>query len=259
MFNTVPICVRYANGFADKGEMLAERLDLPVSSISVSVETPFYLFLNQSGLSLCQTGKKPPGPIQVDFLGGSAGHRRRYGGGKGQMIAKAVGLNKSPKLSVLDMTAGMGGDGFVLASLGATVLLQERSPVVFELLQDGLNRALLSDDDELRVIASRISLKHQDSTLAGEIQDPVDVVYLDPMFPEKTKSAKVKKEMLAFHDLVGADEDSDQLLNPAIELAKYRVVVKRPRKSPFLGDNPPTYQLEGKTCRYDIYVNAAIP
>ena len=90
------------------------------------------------------------------------------------------------------------------------------------------------------------------------IADP-DVIYLDPMFPVRSKSAQVKKEMRIFHQLVGADPDSDSLLDAALSQARYRVVVKRPRIAPALANTPPNYTLEGKSNRYDIYTLQKLP
>ncbi|MYM65059.1 class I SAM-dependent methyltransferase [Pseudomaricurvus sp. HS19] len=207
-------------------------------------------------LSLWSLGRKAPGPVRVEFAGGAADHRRKFGGGSGQMIAKAVGVKLSRPLTVLDATAGLGRDAFVLAGLGCQVLLQERQPVVAALLQDGLRRAGLSADPEVRGIIARMTLLQADSLAA---MPSADVVYLDPMFPERSKSASVKKEMALFHHLVGADSDADGLLERALQAARYRVVVKRPRKAPFLADCKPSYELSGKTSRYDIYVNARLP
>ncbi len=86
-----------------------------------------------------------------------------------------------------------------------------------------------------------------------------DVVYLDPMFPERQKSADVKKEMRAFHRLVGADADADDLLAPALAAARYRVVVKRPRKAPDLAGRPPSHRVEGKSSRFDVYALQKLP
>jgi 16S rRNA (guanine1516-N2)-methyltransferase len=79
------------------------------------------------------------------------------------------------------------------------------------------------------------------------------------MFPERAKSASVKKEMVAFHSLVGKDPDADGLLALALAAAKYRVVVKRPAKAPFLADAQPNYQLQGKSSRFDIYTIKKMP
>lgn len=58
-----------------------------------------------------------------------------------------------------------------------------------------------------------------------------------------------------FHELVGSDLDADALLPAALNVAKRRVVVKRPRIAPRLDGPNPSYVLEGKSNRYDIYVN----
>lgn len=195
--------------------------------------------------------------ISVDFSQGAARHRRNYGGGRGQSIAKAVGLDKGVSPSVLDATAGMGGDAFVLASLGCDVTLLERVSAVWLLLYDGLRRAReQNDDQQLSVIAQRMHLQEQDAFLYLQkaAAESVDVVYLDPMFPQrKKKSAQVKKEMQIFHSLVGDDADAEKLLEPALHAAKHRVVVKRPRIAPYLAEQAPSYSLEGKSSRFDIY------
>lgn len=194
-------------------------------------------------------------PVFVDFVGGKAGRRRKFGGGKGQDIAKAAGLNKGAKPHVLDGTGGLGRDAFVLASLGCTVTLIERSPVIAALLQDGIGRA--QGNLEVGSIASRMSLINDDSRSAMQgmvgAGKSYDVVYLDPMFPHKGKSAQVKKEMRIFQDLLSGDPDADELLAPAMELAEYRTVVKRPRLAPDLAGKEPTYRLAGKACRFDIH------
>lgn len=195
--------------------------------------------------------------VWVDFAGGAAAHRRKFGGGKGQMIAKAVGLKSGVLPSVYDLTAGLGGDAFVLASLGCQVTLLERNPVVHALLADGLCRARQyaeEQDEELLRIVKRMHLLAGNSVdWLREAESKPSVIYLDPMFPERRKSASVKKEMQAFHDLVGADDDADTLLNLALEVAEHRVVVKRPRIAPALGAREPMFTLEGKSSRFDIY------
>lgn len=228
-------------------------------------DTAFVLIVDGQGIALQQTGRKAPGPIRVEFTEGAVDHRRKFGGGKGQMIAKAVGIKAGVLPHVLDVTAGLGKDAFVLASLGCRVQLLERSPVVHALLADGLERANLiaaAQDHDLLNILQRMKLLALDSRdyLAGlaEAERP-DVIYLDPMFPEREKTADVKKEMRAFHQIVGKDEDAGDLLHSALRSARYRVVVKRPRKAPFLGGQAPSYQLEGKSSRYDIYALKKLP
>ncbi len=270
-----------------QAQALASSLGLPcrfdVEPEAIS-EWPFVLLVQERQLCLQQTGRKAPGPIVVDFVSGAVAHRRLYGGGKGQQIAKAVGLKAGVYPHVWDMTAGLGRDAFVLATQGCHVTLFERSPVVAQLLQSGLLNGRLSareQDLELWHILERMQLNPGDSRealalmgdeprgeelLGNELQGKSqragarpDVIYLDPMFPERSKSAQIKKEMKAFHWLVGSDPDADQLLPLALAAARYRVVVKRPKLAPFLAGQKPSHQLLGKSGRFDIYTLKKMP
>ena len=227
--------------------------------------SPFYsLQVDENGVSLIDSNLASHGPVKVDFVNGSIGHRRRYGGGNGQAIAKAVGVSGVFLPSILDLTAGLGTDGFILASLGCDVGLVERNPIIYCLLEDGIRRAIDSGstDEVLMEIIGRLNLTENESIdfLSKLSKDKrADVIYLDPMFPRRQKAAKVKKEMQAFQSIVGDDPDADALLIKAMNVARYRVVVKRPNHARFLGQLKPTYSLKGKSTRFDIYVNRAIP
>lgn len=223
-------------------------------------EYPVVLWLDDQGLSLQVTGRKAPGPVRAEFVSGKAGYRRDHGGGAGQMVAKAVGLQRASKPPhVLDATAGLGQDAYVLAGLGCEVTLLERSPVIHALLADGLARA--AEDPAAGPLIARMQLKSGDSIgwLQAQSGSVADVIYLDPMFPHREKSARVKKEMELFRPIVGADDDAPALLQIALERAAYRVVVKRPRKAPTIEGPAPSTQLEGKSSRYDIYALRALP
>jgi 16S rRNA (guanine1516-N2)-methyltransferase len=239
-----------------ESRLLAESLGLSFYSLVTPLkfvsDYEYLLLKTAEGIAVAKTGKAAPKPVSVDFTSGAVDHRRRFGGGKGQDIAKAVGLNKTNNLSVLDATAGLGRDAFVLASLGCSVSLCERVGFVRAMLQDGLYRA--SFHHEVAEIVEKMSLL--DNTDIRGIEGCLfDVVYLDPMYPHTEKSsAAAKKEMAFFRDLVGKDMDADELLPFAMKLAEYRVVVKRPKGAPFLNNTEPTYQLEGKSGRFDIYV-----
>ncbi|MDO3722934.1 class I SAM-dependent methyltransferase [Marinobacter sp. chi1] len=242
---------------------LADSLGLPDLGVVRPKDVrdfPVILFSDEQGLCLQVTGKGAPGPVCVDFVAGKMGYRREHGGGVGQLVAKAVGMQKTKAaLHVLDATAGLGQDGFVLASLGCTVTLFERNPIIHALLADGLARAALNVD--CAPIVERMTLMSGSSIdwLSEAGPDAVDVVYLDPMFPHRDKSALVKKEMQVFRQVVGDDEDSAQLLAAALDCARYRVVVKRPRKAPSIEGTEPATVVEGKSSRYDIYPIKALP
>ncbi len=193
--------------------------------------------------------------IHVDFLSGDLAHRQKYGGGRGQAIAKAIGLKpgRNPP-SVIDATAGLGRDAFVLATLGCTLTLLEQSPVVAELVKDGIERAS-EDKNFQQILEHGFKLINQNSIAYLEkLQDYPEVIYLDPMFPERKKSASVKKNMQLLQKLLGHDEESTALLDIALKRASRRVVVKRPKGAPVLSGHKPTYQVESKKMRYDIYL-----
>lgn len=244
-------------------EDLSERLGLPYLGVVRPrdvAQVPVLLFLDEQGLCLQLTGKGAPGPVRVEFVSGKMGYRREHGGGAGQLVARAVGLQKTrAKLHVLDATAGLGQDGFVLASLGCEVTLFERNPVIHALLEDGLARAALNV--ECAPIVARMTLAAGSSIdwLRQAEKGSVDVVYLDPMFPHRDKSARVKKEMEVFRQIVGDDGDASELLAAALGVATYRVVVKRPRKAPAIEGPEPSTRIEGKSSRYDVYAIKALP
>ncbi|WP_333607476.1 class I SAM-dependent methyltransferase [Arsukibacterium sp.] len=216
----------------------------------------WHLLLQDGSLGLLNKQLAKQSAIVVDFASGAASYRRAHGGGVTEAIAKAVGLNKKRALTVLDATAGLGRDALVLASLGASLTLVERNPAVAALLFDGLRRA--QQHAELSELLARMRLRHTSALEALADSPPVDVVFLDPMFPPRDKSALVKKEMRAFHDVVGRDDDADALLAPALKLAQKRVVVKRPGYADFLAGAKPTMSVSGKNNRFDVYVNSAI-
>lgn len=237
-----------------QGEALAAQLGLALV-MEPPPESPLLLQLTQGGLQLQQLGPDAPGPVFADFVEGAMGHRRRFGGGRGQLVAKAVGIKKGFIPDVVDATAGLGRDSFVLAQLGCRVRMVERSPIVAALLRDGMTRGL--GDEEVAPVIARMSLTVADARewLQGlsEEQRP-DVVYVDPMHPERTKAAEVKKEMRLFRELVGGDEDDAELLRAALGAARKRVVVKRPRKAEAIAGPRPGLVYEGKSTRFDVYL-----
>jgi len=87
---------------------------------------------------------------------------------------------------------------------------------------------------------------------APEDQRP-EVVFLDPMYPHRQKSALVKKEMRLLRQLVGDDEDASDLLVTALARARRRVVVKRPRLAPTLTGPAPGFQIIAPNTRFDVY------
>ena len=233
---------------ADAAAGWAQRLCLPLEG-----DSEFALQLGEEGLQLVELGPQAPGPVKVDFVEGAVAHRRLFGGGSGQMIVKAVGVQAGVRPRVLDATAGLGRDAFVLASLGCEMTLIERQPLIAALLEDGLARAALAHEVAPIVARMRLLTGNAIALMQAWQDEPPQVIYLDPMFPHRDKSALVKKEMRLFRPFVGDDLDAPALLEAALNLATHRVVVKRPRKAPLIEGAKPGYALEGKSSRYDIY------
>jgi 16S rRNA (guanine1516-N2)-methyltransferase len=214
------------------------------------------LCVDECGLWLCANGMK----MQPDWSAEIP--RLKRASLKSEMIARACNLAEKPNL--IDATAGLGHDTLLLAALGANVTLVERHPILFTLLEDSQQQAL--KNAYLSPIVSRIHLVFADSAdylKQCAVQSHYrDVVYLDPMFPQRDqnqqavkKQAQVKKQMQLLHMLLPEDGEmdlGDQLLPLAQQIAK-RVVVKRPRLAVFLNDQQPDTQWQGDACRFDAY------
>ena len=238
---------------------LAQAVSLPL--FDDAGDYAYLLYQTADHLELRSLIEPHVKPLYVDFTGGKSRHRRLYGGGRGQHLARAIGLKKYPHPVVVDATAGLGRDAFVLAALGCRVTMLERSAVVAALLEDGLQHARDSDDEAVRNIAQQMQLVHTDAIGWLESNSSMaDVIYLDPMFPGRKKSAQVKKEMRFFQDIVGRDQDSGELFRSALDAARRRVVIKRPVRSEYVAERKPDFSITGKTTRYDIFLmhNAVI-
>lgn len=232
-------------------QLLADKLSLPFSALN---DDHIQLVMTQQHIEI--RAPNLGNPIFIDFETGKNAHRRQFGGGRGQPLAKAIGLKKGATPTIIDATAGFGRDAFVLAHLGCQITLIERNPLITTLLDDALHRA--SENQEIKEIIDRMSIINKDAVdylnSLSEQQRP-DVIYMDPMYPSREKSALVKKDMRLLHQLAGPDTDSEQLLTTARNTAQKRVVIKRPKPAPFVGNHKPATSIESKNTRYDIYIS----
>lgn len=196
--------------------------------------------------------------IYIDFISGSVAHRHQFGGGRGQAIAKAMGLKSGATPNILDTTAGLAGDAFVLATLGCSITLLERSNIIFLLIENAIERALLNEafspiqQQGFKVINCDAN-DYIKQYLSTKTSVP-DVIYIDPMYPHRKKSSLVKKDMQILQRLHGADDNAPDLLANALLFAKKRVVVKRPLQAETLTDKKPNTCIKSKKTRYDIYI-----
>ena len=217
------------------------------------LESSLLLDFSNDGLMLREGKIK----LRVDFLAGESAHRQKYGGGRGQPLARAVGIKQGKPLpSIVDATAGLARDAFVLASLGCSVTMIEQSAIITALVEDAISRAG-NDPDFREILATGFSLQQGNSVdVLTKIaaNTPPDTVYLDPMFPGRSKSAAVKKNMQMLQKLLGYSDDEAGLLKSARACARKRVVVKRPKGAPWLAAEKPSAEISSRKTRYDLYI-----
>lgn len=229
-------------GFTDKqnqeqAEKLAYELNLPISQ-----DTLPRLQVTPHRLELLQKGCKP---LYVDFNQLKTSSNLK--GLKKQGLVQACKPVRG--LSIVDATAGWGGDAAILAFMGAKVTMIERNPIMAALLNDGLMRikegSFIKENLSLQIIEAKKFLTQLKS------EHCPDVIYMDPMHPERQKSALVKKDMQLLQQLIGEDTDVLELLEIAVTKARQRVVLKWPQKGQTL--LTPGYSFQGKTVRFDVY------
>lgn len=257
-----PVTVLCIDGDSlDRAQGLSDRLDAPVAvceagcSEAAFIPEPGLLYLKASrdGLSLMRDGME----LRPDFA--EMLPRIKQGALQREMLVKAARVKGVEAPRAVDATAGLGEDSLLLAAAGFTVTLCEADPVIAALLEDALARA--SAHEVLGPIVERMHLVAGDSRIALERAGAStgaqpDVVYLDPMFPGRTKSAAVKKKFQLIHGLERPTEplDEESLLQAALAAHPRKVVIKRPVKGPHLAGVKPSHAIAGKAVRYDCIV-----
>ena len=237
---------------------LARELALPL--IDDPHQAELLLVLGPRGLALRRPNDPAlTGELRVDFDRPAASRRQQSP--HRELVVQAARLRRAGESPlVVDATAGLGRDGFLLAAAGFRVVLCERNPVVAALLRDGLARAALLP--RTASIAARIRLIAADFADGLEqLSERPAVIYLDPMFPPRSKSAKVKQELQLLQLLEGTgngESDAARLLQTALAAGPRKVVVKRPLKGPALAGPAPSHVLRGKAVRFDVYTGMAI-
>lgn len=214
-------------------------------------ESAYLLERTAEGLQLVSAHQQH-GAIRCDFSSGTFAHRLKYGGKYVQPLAKAIGLKKGIQLSVFDATAGFGSDAMLLAAWGCKVSMVERNPLVFAVLQDGIERARQAVEFEnCEITYECIDSRH----FLEKTVTPFDVIYLDPMFELEKRGAKSGKNMQALQTMLSSDENNFyELFSLAQRHALRRVVVKRAKSSEYIVSTPPSFTIDGKANRFDVYL-----
>lgn len=212
--------------------------------IETAPEKGYYLAQKKSTYQLCHPQQNP---TIIDFTD----NYYRYRGGK-EYLPKA--FKNMTGGQILDATAGWARDSWLLAYRGFQVTLCEKHPALYLLLKQGITHA--REEPLTATVATRLTVQYGESEALIHAQgSKFDAIYLDPMYPPREKSAKVKKDMQILHELLAEETNNgDRLLLVAIDSGCPRIVVKRPKNAPFLANLAPHHSLNAPNTRFDIYL-----
>lgn len=243
MNNKFSVCIQ-KGGQRELAESFARKTNSQIISEPGDALTVLF---DSTGVSLTGYGLS----YQGDFK--NMLHRVTNGRLQHEMLVRAVKSEKDGRRAI-DAAAGMGEDAFLMAAQGYEVTMYERNPVIALLLKDALRRA--GKNSILKDIAVRMKLVEGDSIEGmNAMLDPVDVIYLDPMFPARQKSGLINKKLQLIQKMEPPCSDENELFDAALRAAPDKIVVKRPLKSDVLAGRKPSYSLKGKAIRYDCYQN----
>lgn len=232
---------------ADKGqaEAFSQKIDSPVAT---KESDGLNVIFDSKGVSLSG--------YNLTYQGDFNSMLRRVTEGRllHEMLVKATKTDiEYPK--AIDATAGMGEDAFLIAANGYDVTLHEQNPVIALLLKDAIRRA--KKQPVLKEIVDRMHVVEGDSVaILSNRLDPVDLIYLDPMFPGRQKSGLIGKKLQLIQKMEEPCSEESELFDAAIKAGPSKIIVKRPLKAPFLAGRKPNYSLDGKAIRYDCYTFA---
>lgn len=246
MNQTVSVLIEAGGTDPETAERIKSKFH---TSVPAGSEADLTLRLDGDGLALVSDGQVLKGDFTRMLPRLKAGNLTK------ELLVRAARIkNPAGSLTAIDATAGLGEDSLLLAAAGFHVRLYERNPIIYELLNDAWQRAMKLP--ELIEIASRMQIFHGDSKEAmGQMENPPDVILLDPMFPERQKSALVKKKLQMIQKLEFPCVDEVELVKTAMSAKPKKLIIKRPPKGPYLAGIKPDHSVEGKAVRFDCFVS----
>ena len=242
-----------SRGVQARAKSVAETLNLEFVAIADDLDYGVALVIDSDRSWLQRLQSPRLGPVYIDFSAADMVYRRKSG--HNEPLGRAIGVKGDKRPNVFDATAGLGRDAFVLADLGCSVTLSEQSAPLCYLLEQARELALMSANDKVVEAVSRMRVLRGDSR--QQAVEGFDVIYIDPMFPERGKTAAVKKDLAtvqALHAHSSVANAPEDLVVWAMAQPVERVVIKRPVKAPVLGTVKPSHSITGKTVRFDVMV-----
>ena len=242
-----------SRGVQARAKSVAETLNLEFVAIADDLDSGVALVIDTDRSWLQRLQSPRLGPVYIDFSAADMVYRRKSG--HNEPLGRAIGVKGDKRPRVFDATAGLGRDAFVLADLGCSVTLSEQSAPLCYLLEQARELALMSANDKVVEAVSRMRVLRGDSR--QQAVEGFDVIYIDPMFPERGKTAAVKKDLAtvqALHAHSSVANAPEDLVVWAMAQQVERVVIKRPVKAPVLWTVKPSHSITGKTVRFDVMV-----
>ncbi|MES3036720.1 MAG: class I SAM-dependent methyltransferase [Bdellovibrionota bacterium] len=197
----------------------------------------------EEGVSLTDREKRV---LKINFDTDPAYHRQKVF--KKDPLIKALGVSQG-RHRVWDLTAGLGRDALMMAHYGLQVTSFERNPALFLLLQEAARSS-----EECKSLKLRFDFQDAETVLT-QLPQPFPengVIYFDPMFPTKKKSALPPQEMVILRELTGADEDAEEIIEKIHHIPGARAVIKRPDSAPQL--KGVSHSIMAKLVRFDVII-----
>ena len=211
-------------------------------------EQPSFFIYKDSGLHFV-TNSPQKKLIHIDFLKGQMGWRLKRTDHE-TLLKKALGKKKD-SLTILDGTAGFLSDTLIFLALGHKVIACEQSKILCMLLNDAINRAR----KEL-IFLKNLVLAYGNAIDIYKNARNIDLIYLDPMYPDGKKNAARSGSMNDIKNILEIEtikNHEDQIFFDFKKQEFKKIVLKRPIKSKIIDTNL-NYQVKGKSTRFDVYI-----
>ena len=217
-------------------------------------KTGNYLIFSEDKLTLTENSIDNITTLNFDFVKMWKYHASQKYKLKNELFAKALGIKQktSNRLIVYDATCGSGKDSVLMLFFGCRVVANERNNVIYSLLLDA-HRRLFEYLEEINETKPDFEIKYVDAKFGlQQVEEKIDIIYCDPMYPNRNTKALPRKEIQIFKNNIGLDLDRHHLFEWALKQNVKKVIIKRPRKG-VDHYGIPTATYTGKTTCYDMY------